>query len=345
MPTQEPNRAESTVTVLLGDPELPDLSKPGGQFTPDDHEQVERLRAALSLLDGYSFDYRREHDTLLEDLRRNPPSFALNFCDTGFRNDARKELHVAAYLELLGIPYSGSGPVTLGLCYDKALVRALAQAHGVPVPEERFLGLGDALPAIGFPAFVKPNRADGSVGITRRSIVNDAGELAETVAELRRTPAGAELVVQEFLCGAEYGLGILGNPGDGFDVLPVLEVDYDALDPALPRLLDYDSKTDPSSPYWRDVRFRRARLDEATLGDMRAWCETLFARLGLRDYARFDFRADVEGRLKLMEVNPNPAWCHDGKLAHMAAQRGDGHAALLERILEVALRRCRVARG
>ena len=44
-----------------------------------------------------------------------------------------------------------------------------------------------------------------------------------------------------------------------------------------------------------------------------------------------------------MEVNPNPAWCHDGKLAHMAALRGDDHAALLERILESALRRCLVS--
>ena len=126
---------QTTVTVLLGDPDLPDHSKPGGRFTPDDHEQVERLRAALATLGGYRFEYRRDHATLLESLRADPPSFALNFCDTGFRNDAQKELHVPAYLDLLGIPYSGSGPVALGLCYDKALVRALAQAQGVPVPD------------------------------------------------------------------------------------------------------------------------------------------------------------------------------------------------------------------
>ncbi len=333
------------IAVLLGDPDLPDRSKPGGRFTADDHDQVERLRAALEKLAGHAFEFRRDHGALLESLRADPPAFALNFCDTGFRNDARQELHVPAYLELLGIPYSGSGPVPLGLCFDKALVRALAQSLGIPVPDERLLGPADDLPEVGFPAFVKPNRGDGSVGITQRSLVHDAAQLAEVVAELRRTPVGAELLVQEFLPGAEYSVGILGNPGLGFDVLPVLEVDYDALDPALPRLLDYDSKTDPESPYWRDVRFRRAQLDAAAVRDLGARCETLFARLGLRDYARFDFRADAGGRPKLMEVNPNPAWCHDGKLAHMAAQRGEDHAALLSHVLEAALRRCRAERG
>lgn len=59
-------------------------------------------------------------------LKSNPREFVLNFCDTGFKNEAILELKVVAYLDMLEIPYSGSGPVCLGLCYDKALVRALA---------------------------------------------------------------------------------------------------------------------------------------------------------------------------------------------------------------------------
>ncbi len=331
--------------VILGDPRLPDTSKPGGRFTDDDFDQVRRLKLALGELEqqhGERFEYWDDHDRLLADLRERPPRFALNFCDTGFRNVARHELHVPALLELLGVPYSGSGPVALGLCYDKSLVRAAAGASGVPVPAEVFLPAGGALPDVRFPAFIKPNRGDGSLGITEASLVHDREQALGTVARLRQELPGADLLVQEFLSGEEYGLGIIGNPGHGFTVLPMLEVDYDALDPALPRLLSYGSKADPASPYWTDIRFRAARLDGAVQAQVRAWCEALFQRLELRDYARFDFRADAAGQLKLMEVNPNPAWCWDGKLAHMGAEAKLRHSGVLRLILDAARTRCGV---
>ena len=120
----------------------------------------------------------------------------------------------------------------------------------------------------------------------------------------------------------------------------MLEVDYSALDPKLPQLLDYASKTDPESPYWTDIRFREARLDATALQQLRERSSALFSRLGLRDYARFDFRADARGEIKLMEVNPNPAWCWDGKLAHMAELAGLRHSGLLRLIIDAARRRC-----
>ncbi|HUV21546.1 MAG TPA: D-alanine--D-alanine ligase [Gammaproteobacteria bacterium] len=330
------------ITVLLGDPRLPDRNKPGGRFTPNDFDQVLRLQSALEELDDYRFEYCNDHQRLLDDFRRQPPAFALNFCDTGFRNEAALELHVASYLEMLGIPYSGSGPVALGLCYDKALVRALAQSVGIPVPREDLLRPGEPLPQIHYPAFIKPNRGDGSVGITTASVVNNAAEATAYVEQLRATLPTENLIIQEFLAGDEYGIGIIGNPGDGFILLPVLEVDYSALDPALPRLLDYSSKTDPESPYWNDICFRQAGLDADTQQRLKDYCQALFARLGLRDYGRFDFRADASGEIKLMEVNPNPAWCWDGKLAHMASHMGEGHSGLLRMIIEAARKRYRL---
>ena len=324
------------VTVLLGDPRLPDRSKPGGRFTADDLDQVVRLKSALGELDAYEFEYRDDHTRLLDDLRARPPEFALNFCDTGFRNDASLELHVSSYLEMLGIAYSGSGPVPLGLCYDKALVRALAQSIGIPVPREVFLRPGEELVDMQYPAFIKPNRGDGSFGISKESVVQDRAQAEAYIAKLREALPEDNLIVQEFLSGDEYGVGIIGNPAGGFTILPVLEVDYSALDASLPRLLDYSSKTDPESPYWNDVHFREARLDESDKQSIRGWCQALFARLGLRDYARFDFRTDADGRIKLMEVNPNPAWCWDGKLAHMASHMGERHAGLLRLIIEAA---------
>jgi D-alanine-D-alanine ligase len=329
------------ITVLLADPRLPDPSKPGGRFTADDFDQVVRLRRALAEIDSLQFEYLDDHETLIEQLRDAPPSLALNFCDTGFRNDARHELHVAALLEMLGIPYSGCGPLALGLCFDKSLVRALALACDVPVPAETYIASGQDVPRFALPAFIKPNRADGSLGITARSIVHDRSAALSCIELLRRQLPGADLLAQQWLPGREFSVGLIGNPDDGFDMLPLLEVDYSALDPALPHLLDYGSKTDPDSPYWQHVRFHEARLDATTIARLRGWCEALFRRIELRDYARFDFRTGEDGVPRLMEVNPNPAWCWDGKLAHMAALAGRSHGNLLAAIIDAARRRTR----
>ena len=328
------------VTVLLADPELPDRSKPGGKFTPDDFFQVDKLKQALCEISDRQFYFWNDHDGLFLRLREERPEFVLNFCDTGFRNDARYELHIPALLEMLGVPYSGSGPVALGICYDKALVRAVAQTHGVPVPWEVFIRADEAPPDIQFPAFIKPNCGDGSVGITEASLVKDRREADACIARLRSELPGADILAQEFLSGDEYGLGLIGNTAAGFTGLPMLQVDYSALDPGLPRLLSYGSKVDPESPYWSNIRFCEAALDEPSKARVKEWCTLLFDRLQLRDYARFDFRADAKGKLKLMEVNPNPAWCWDGKLVHMGRLMGLSHGGVLRLVLEAAESRC-----
>jgi D-alanine-D-alanine ligase len=324
------------VVVLLGDPNLPDRSKPGGAFTADDHFQVAKLREALAEIDSVSFEFWNDHSALIQRLQQEPPGFVLNFCDTGYRNNARHELHVAALLELLNVPYSGSGPVALGLCFDKALVRAVAVAHEVPVAGEVFLGADDLLPDFAYPAFMKPNSGDGSVGITERSIVGSPAEALAQLERLREELPGVDVLLQELLSGAEYSVGLIGNPGAEFTMLPALEVNYDALGPDLPRLLNYESKTDPDSPYWKDISFREADIPKAARDAMYGWCVRLFQRLQLRDYGRFDFRADANGQVRLMEVNPNPAWCWDGKLAHMGRLAGLSHGDVLGLILNAA---------
>ncbi len=333
-------QVNTRITVLLGDPRLPDRSKPGGRFTPDDLDQVVRLKSALDTVAGFTFDYWDDHAHLLQRLQMERPEFVLNFCDVGFRNEPRHELHLSAFLEMLGIPFSGSGPVALGLCYDKALVRAVAAAHHVAVPDELLLSPSEVPSVSRYPVFIKPNRADGSVGISVKSLASDPAMTEACLAQLRAELPGTDIIVQEFLSGSEFSVGVIGNPDSGFDFLPMLEVDYSALDPALPRLLDYGSKTDPASPYWTDVHFIRAGLEERIEADIKKVCMLLFERLGLRDYGRFDFRCDSEGTVKLLDINPNPAWCWDGKLAHMAGLRGEGHGALLACIINAARRRC-----
>ena len=330
------------VTVVMGDPRLSDTCKRDGQFNPEDFETIERLKSALGELSDYEFDYLDNHDSLATDLRTNRPDFVFNLCDEGFGNDAFKELHVPAMLELYGIPYSGAGPTSLGLCYNKSLVKSIAESLGVPVPLETYVDPADqsaTLPSI-WPALVKPSYGDSSVGINQDSVVDTPVRLIHRIEEMQNEFPGIPLLVQEFLSGNEYSIGVVGNPRQGFQFLPPLEVDFSELHPELPKILGYESKWLPSSPYWTQIKYHEASsLDEDSVRRLNDHSALLFERLGCRDYARFDFRADASGEVKLLEVNPNPGWCWDGKFNFMAGYAGIRYAELLELIVDAAQER------
>jgi D-alanine-D-alanine ligase len=336
----------SNVTVLLGDSSRPDPVKRNGQFNDEDFETLDRLRAALAELPGYRFAYLDRHDDLIARLSADQPEFVLNFCDEGFGNDATKELHVPALLEALDIPYSGAGPAALGLCYDKEIVNAVARSLEIPVPEETCFDPADrgaTIPSV-FPALVKPACGDSSIGITQHSVVYDAEQLINCLSAVRDQLPGIPILVQEFLSGAEYTVGVVGNPGLSHEILPLLEVDYDSLDVGLPRILSYESKWEPESPYWNQIRYVESKAPVEIKNALFDASVLLFLKLGCRDYARFDFRADANGIPKLLEVNPNPGWCWDGKLNLMADLAGWSYADLLARILEAAQERTLAAR-
>ena len=334
-------RQRRDVDVVLGDPRLPDAVKLNGCFNAEDMETIKRLKEGLATLDGYAFTYYDDHATLSRDLARSQGDFVLNLCDEGYNNDAFRELHIPAMLEMLDKPYTGAGPACLGLCYDKALVRSVADSLGIAVPLETYVRADDqgaTLPSI-FPAILKPNFGDSSVGITKDAVVDGPEQLVSYLAEMRDLLPNRPILVQEFLPGAEYSVGLVGNPETGWIDLPLLEVDYAKLDPALPRILGYESKWEPDSPYWTDIRYRPAALPNGKTQRLLEASKQLFERLRCRDYARFDFRTGADGTIRLLEVNPNPGWCWDGKLNLMAGFGGHSYADLLRMILEAAQRR------
>jgi D-alanine-D-alanine ligase len=329
------------IAVITGDHQLPDPTKRNAQYNDEDRSTHIAMMAAFQSWPEYEFEFIDDHGLLLEQLRNHPPDLVVNFCDTGFRNQATQELNIPAYLELLGIPYTGAPPSAMVICYDKAIVRLVAQAHGVSVPGEFFLGttpLTESLPLV-FPALIKPNTADGSVGITKDSVVRSFQEAKNYLAWLHKTLPGCDVLVQEYLPGPEYGIGVIGNVETDLRILPTLEVDFSKLPAGLNPILSFESKAYPDSPYWTDIKFKQAALPAGSETKMQGWVRTLFKRLGLRDYARFDFRVGADGEPKLMEVNPNPAWANDGKLAFMAGFAGMEYREMLQRILQSAITR------
>jgi D-alanine-D-alanine ligase len=331
------------IAIVTGDPSLPDPTKQGHRYDVQDLAVHDAMREAFASLGKFDVTVIERHAGLFEALRDLDPELVVNFCDTGLMNNPEHEIHIATQLEIMGLPYTGAPPRGMLYCYDKQLVRLLAEAMGVDVPAERFVPAARVREATvpAFPALIKPNTADGSVGITQDAVVHDAAEARAYLAWIADELPGRDVLIQEYLPGAEYGLGLVGNPANGFRQLPMLEVDFSGLPEGFAPILSFESKTDPASPYWSDIALRAAGLPESRQQELGARCQALFHRLSLRDYGRFDFRTAADGRIKLMEVNPNPAWGYDAKLAVMAGFAGWSYAELLETLVATAWARVR----
>lgn len=299
------------------------------------------MREAFESIDGLECRVFEQHDGLFESLRDYAPDLVVNFCDTGLGNRPDREIHVATELELLGLPYTGASPRGMLVCYDKQIVRLVAESMGIAVPRERYVPAADVAGAEldAFPALIKPNMADGSVGITRHAVVESPAQASAYLGWLAAELPGRDVLVQEYLPGPEYGLCLIGNPppaGEGLEPLPMLEVDFSALPEGHAPILSFESKTQPDSPYWTDIAIKPAGLGEEARAPLVADCLRLFDRLSLRDYGRFDFRVAADGTIRLMEVNPNPAWGYDAKMALMAEFGGLTYAGLLEKLVATA---------
>lgn len=334
------------VGVVFGDPRLPYSYAPSGRFGDEELNAMQAVKEALGSMAEHQVSYFDDHEALLTELPFNRPELVLNLCDTGYRNRWELELTIPAFLELLEIPYTGADPAAIVRSNDKAVVSNTAKLRGVRAPEEIFVDLRSepfAMPER-YPALVKPNVSCGSTGVTERSLVHDEAEAIATLRWLRDELQVGEALVQQYLPGAEYTVGCLGNaalPGEDsdFQVLPPLEVDFGALDPDLPRILTHASKAEPDSPYWTDVTFRRAEISDDTMALLTEACRRMCLSLGLRDYARIDFRCDAAGVPHLLDANVNPTWVKGGKLATMAEWIGLDYPALLRTILAAAERR------
>lgn len=334
------SEAMTRLLIVTGDHKAFDASKPSGHYGAEDLKAHRLMVEAFQAMPDFEIAVCDDHAQLLDGLRRSSPDLVVNFCDTGFRNVAAEEHVLPAYLEMLGIPYTGAPPAAMALCYDKQIVRLVADALGVAVPREVFLpGASDASSPGFYPALIKPNRANGSLGITKNSVVHNEHEARAYLGWLRATLPGCDALYQEYLPGPEYGIGLIGNPETGFNVLPMLEVDFSKLPEGFSPILSYESKSQPDSPYWTDISFKRAGASSAIEATAANDCQRLFKRFGLRDYGRFDLRCGSDGRPRLLEVNLNPAWCYDGKLALMAALGGIAYRDMLHMIVAAALAR------
>ncbi|MDO8688103.1 MAG: ATP-grasp domain-containing protein [Dehalococcoidales bacterium] len=269
-----------------------------------------------------------------QNLRELDTDLVFNLFE-GFPGDPETEAMVPEVLSARGIHCTGCNAAALRLALDKAKVKIMMQAAGVPTPDFQLLNPGTLhLFRLGYPCIVKPSSEDASHGLSADSIVNDGAALAKQVGFISNTYKG-DVLVEEFIDGREFNATVLGNSADS--VLPVSEIAY-ALPAAMPRLLTFSAKWEPDSLYFQGTKAicpadvgeeERQRITETALA--------AFELLGGEGYARVDMRADRTGRINVIEVNPNPDISPGAGAILQAAAAGMTYTRFIQKIVELAL--------
>jgi D-alanine-D-alanine ligase len=257
-----------------------------------------------------------------------------------FRDEGAYQPHVAAYLDLLGVPSTGPDARAIALTRDKALTKAMLGQHGVPTPAFRVhprRGPAQADRGLRFPRIVKSRDEEASLGIAQASLVRDAAQMRERVAFVHRS-LGTDAIVEEYVAGRELTVGVIGNARP--TALPVWELSFAKLPARAAAIATTRAKFDDAYRRRLGIRSGRARsLPAATEARVRRLATRAYGILGLRGYARMDLRLPADGRAQLIEVNATPDVARLEDFAASARAAGLSYPRLLDRILALALAR------
>jgi D-alanine-D-alanine ligase len=256
-----------------------------------------------------------------------------------FADDDTSDFKIAAYLELLGKKFTGTGSHGLMLAQDKAVAKKIFAFHGIHTPTfaKCFRGRLDFSHDLQFPVIVKPAREDGSIGIEFSAVVSSIRELMERMDWLHAN-FDSPVLIEEYIEGREMYVGVIGN--DKPEPLPTVELDLSKLPEGTPRIAAAEVKWGKGTRAYRDTKSAVATdLEEETVQLLQKTAIAAFQAVELRDYARVDMRLQPDGRVQVIEVNPNPWLASRAEFAMAARKSGRTYTQLVGEILELAIAR------
>jgi D-alanine-D-alanine ligase len=270
---------------------------------------------------------------VVQAVRQFTADAVFNLCES-LSGDARYESSVAAILERLGVPFTGSRAQCLRLCLNKQACGEVLRRAGVPVPESILIDEQLGPPKLGWPMILKPNAEDGSTGIWSSSVVDGPGAYADALARLRAAGL-APVMAQRYVEGREINVALLGEQPRR--MLPVNEIDFAEMPAELPRIVSYECKWLDGSSEWRGARVVPAELEPATTRVIARLARAAAEAVGMGSYGRVDFRIDAQGQPWVVDVNPNCALAPDAGFASSASRAGSSYADVIAEIVEAAI--------
>jgi D-alanine-D-alanine ligase len=277
-------------------------------------------------------------DPSLLAVARSKADLIFNLSES-YAGDDTKDMNVAAYLDLLEIPYTGAGPRGLFLAQNKALAKKIFHFHDIRTPffAVSYKGQLDHAHDIAFPLIVKPLAEDGSIGIDAQSVVSSVKELMERIHYIHES-FDCPALIEEYIEGREIYGAVLGN--DKPEALPLVEMDLSKLPEGTPKIAGTEVKWEKDSEAYKKTRSRIAEdLDGETAQHLQQTAVAAYQALQLRDYGRIDMRLTPEGRIFVIEANPNPWLSSTAEFAMAARKSGRSYAETMQDIVDLAMGR------
>ena len=248
--------------------------------------------------------------------------------------------HVASFLELMRIPYTGCHPRGMMLARDKALSKKLLTYHHLLVPKFAVFPRGRRVQrprGLEFPLIVKSLVHEASLGISQASIVDSDEKLRERVAFIHNRNQ-SDAIAEQFIEGREFYVGVMGNRR--IPVLPVWELLFENLPPGAAAIATAHVKHNLEYQKRRGIFQQQAEnLPDNVQADIIKTTKRITRILDLDGYNRIDYRMSADGKLYFLEANPNPEIAKSEEFASAAAEAGMSYPALIQKIVELGLKR------
>ena len=256
-----------------------------------------------------------------------------------FQDIAVYQAHVASYLELLRVPYAGCNPRGLLLARDKALSKKIFRYYRIPAPAFHVFRLGRAVRVpkdLGYPRIVKTVDEEASLGIAQASIVRDEEKLRERIDFVHRR-LGTDAIAEQYIHGRELTVSVIGN--ERLQTFPIWELFFENLPPGSNPIATERAKWDREYQLRAGIATGPAEdLPEALARHIAHLAKRSYRALHLSGYARLDLRLTEDGKVYVIEANPNPDLRREEDFAASAAEAGLSYPQLLQRLLNLGLR-------
>lgn len=270
----------------------------------DDEDTILAVKSALekehnvSLIEANEYSYQK--------LLEKKPQFVFNIAE-GIGSTCREAI-MPSIFELLNIPYTGSDPLTLAICLNKARTKEILSYYKIPTSNFTIIQNENDinLESLSYPLIVKPLHEGSSKGIYNSSFVTNYSELKneiERIITLYKQPA----LVEEYLPGREFTVALLGN-GRNIKILPIIEFNLDLLPEDANKIYSYEAKWiwDTVDNKLDGIHQCPATIDNNLKSQIEDICIKSFNALNCRDWCRIDIRLDKNGVPNVMELNPLP---------------------------------------
>ena len=269
-------------------------------------------------------------------IRDFNPTIVFNLMEE-FHHKASFDQNVVSFLEMNKIAYTGCNPQGLMLARTKDLAKKILKFHGISTPDFKVYLINAPIKTgnLTFPVIVKCLSEEGSLGLTKASIVHNEKKLGERVRFIHEK-FGVDAIAEEFISGREFFVGLLGN--QKVDVLPPWEFLINGKNPPQNEFYTDKAKFDLGYRKRKGIITKRANLTDLKEREIKKICRNTFEVLQLNGYARIDLRMDDRGKIWVIEANPNPDIAFDDEFASSAKHLGIEYPNLLEKIVDLGLK-------